>query len=42
MMQLPLQLLAVVFVIVMVTCLAAAHISVRKVKTLDPVMVFRE
>jgi putative ABC transport system permease protein len=42
MMQLPLLLLAVVFVIVMVTCLAAAHISVRKVKTLDPVMVFRE
>lgn len=42
MMQLPLQLLAWVFVIVMVTCLAAAHISVRKVKTLDPVMVFRE
>lgn len=41
-MQLPLLLLVVVFAIIMVTCLAAAYISVRKVKTLDPVMVFRE
>jgi putative ABC transport system permease protein len=41
-MQLPWLLLAVVFVIIMATCLAAAYISVRKVKTLDPVMVFRE
>jgi len=41
-MQLPLQLLAVVFVIIVVTCLGAAYISVRKVKMLDPVMVFRE
>ncbi len=42
MMQLPLLLLAVVFVVIMVTCLVAAYISVHKVKTLDPVMVFRE
>lgn len=41
-MQLPLLLFAVVFVTVIVTCLAAAYISVRKVKMLDPVMVFRE
>lgn len=41
-MQLPLSLLASVFVIVLLTCLAAAWISVRKVKRVDPVMVFRE
>lgn len=41
-MQLPLLLFAAVFAIVVVTCLAAAYISVRKVRTLDPVMVFRE
>lgn len=41
-MQLPPLLFVVVFWIVMATCLAAAYISVRKVKTLDPVMVFRE
>ncbi len=41
-MQLPPALFAVVFWIVMLTCLAAAYVSVRKVKTLDPVMVFRE
>ncbi|MBI3222639.1 MAG: FtsX-like permease family protein [Nitrosomonadales bacterium] len=41
-MQLPLLLFAVVFAIIVATCLAAAYISVRKVKTLDPVMVFRE
>lgn len=41
-MQLPLLLFIVVFVIIVATCLAAAYISVRKVKTLDPVMVFRE
>ena len=41
-MQLPLVLFASVFAIVVATCLAAAYISVRKVKTLDPVMVFRE
>lgn len=41
-MQLPLLLFVVVFAIVVLTCLAAAYISVRKVKTLDPVMVFRE
>jgi putative ABC transport system permease protein len=41
-MQLPLVLFAAVFAIIMLTCLAAAYISVRKVKTLDPVMVFRE
>ncbi len=41
-MQLPWLLLAVMSAIVMTTCLAAAYISVHKVKTLDPVMVFRE
>lgn len=41
-MQLPLPLFVVVFAIIMTTCLGAAYISVRKVKTLDPVMVFRE
>lgn len=41
-MQLPLILLAVVFAVIIVTCLGAAYISVRKVKMLDPVMVFRE
>ncbi len=41
-MQLPLLLFVVVFAIIVVTCLAAAYISVRKVKMLDPVMVFRE
>jgi putative ABC transport system permease protein len=41
-MQLPLLLFVSVFAIIVVTCLAAAYISVRKVKTLDPVMVFRE
>ena len=41
-MQLPLVLFVSVFAIIVVTCLAAAYISVRKVKTLDPVMVFRE
>ena len=41
-MQLPLPLFVAVFAIIMTTCLAAAYISVRKVKTLDPVMVFRE
>lgn len=41
-MQLPLLLFLVVFATVIVTCLAAAYISVRKVKMLDPVMVFRE
>jgi len=42
MMQLPPLLFAGVFAIIVATCLGAAHISVRKVKTLDPVMVFRE
>lgn len=42
MMQLPPLLLAIVFVIIVLTCLVAAYISVRKVKLLDPVMVFRE
>lgn len=41
-MQLPLLLFAEVFAIIVITCLAAAYISVRKVKMLDPVMVFRE
>lgn len=41
-MQLPFTLLASVFVIILLTCLAAAWISVRKVKRVDPVMVFRE
>lgn len=41
-MQLPPQLFLAVFAIVFATCLAAAYLSVRKVKMLDPVMVFRE
>lgn len=41
-MQLPLTLISAVFVIILTTCLAAAWISVRKVKRVDPVMVFRE
>lgn len=41
-MQLPFALFAVVFVIIIITCLAAAFISVHKVKHVDPVMVFRE
>jgi len=41
-MQLPLLLFVAVFAIIIATCLAAAYISVRKVKMLDPVMVFRE
>lgn len=35
-------LFAVLFVIIMLTCLIAAYVSVRKVKTVDPVMVFRQ
>lgn len=41
-MQLPLLLFVAVFAIMIATCLAAAYISVRKVRMLDPVMVFRE
>lgn len=41
-MHAPWPLFAVIFVVVVITCLSAAWISVRKVKTLDPVMVFRE
>jgi putative ABC transport system permease protein len=41
-MQAPWPLFAALFVVVVATCLGAAWISVRKAKTLDPVMVFRE
>lgn len=41
-MQTPWLLFAVLFIIIVFTCLAAAYLSVRKVKTLDPVTVFRE
>jgi len=41
-MQTPWPLFAVLFIIIVFTCLSAAYISVRKVKTLDPVTVFRE
>jgi len=41
-MQTPFSLFFVMFIVIVLTCLAAAYISVRKVKTLDPVMVFRE
>jgi putative ABC transport system permease protein len=41
-MQTPLSLFVILFVVIVLTCLAAAYVSVRKVKTLDPVMVFRE
>jgi len=35
-------LLAALFISIVITCLGAAYISVRKVRTLDPVTVFRE
>jgi len=41
-MVVPWQLFAALFVIIVLVCLGAAYFSVRKVKTLDPVMVFRE
>lgn len=41
-MQTPFALFAVSFTVIVFTCLGAAYVSVRKVKTLDPVMVFRE
>ena len=41
-MQAPFLLFAVLFVVIVCTCLFAAYVSVRKVKTLDPVMVFRD
>jgi putative ABC transport system permease protein len=41
-MQLPWRLFVAVFAIIVVSCELAAYISVRKVKRLDPVMVFRE
>ncbi|MBI5235493.1 MAG: FtsX-like permease family protein [Deltaproteobacteria bacterium] len=34
-------LFAVVFVVMLLTCFASAYISIRKVRSLDPVMVFR-
>lgn len=41
-MQLPWLLFAILFVIIVLTCLLAAYISVREVKRLDPMIVFRE
>jgi putative ABC transport system permease protein len=41
-MQLPWLLFAVMLVIIVLTCLVAAYVSVRKVKRLDPMIVFRE
>ena len=41
-MQTPFTLFAVLFVIILLTCLGAAYVSVHKVKMLDPVVVFRE
>ena len=41
-MQTPFALFIVLFFVIVLTCLIAAYVSVRKVKTLDPVMVFRE
>jgi putative ABC transport system permease protein len=40
--ELPWQLFATLVVTIVLVCLGAAYFSVRKVKTLDPVMVFRE
>ncbi|MBI5454375.1 MAG: FtsX-like permease family protein [Deltaproteobacteria bacterium] len=34
-------LFAVLFVVILLTCLLSAYFSIRKVKSLDPVMVFR-
>lgn len=41
-MQTPFSLFVILFLVIVLTCLGAAYISVRKVKKLDPVMVFRE
>jgi putative ABC transport system permease protein len=41
-MQTPWIIFAALFIIIVATCLCAAYISVRKVRTLDPVTVFRE
>lgn len=41
-MQLSWQLFVVLFFVIVLTCLIAAYISVRKVKSLDPAIVFRE
>ena len=41
-METPFSLFAILLVVIVLTCLGAAYVSVRKVKTLDPVMVFRE
>jgi putative ABC transport system permease protein len=41
-MQTPWLLFAALFISIVVTCLGAAYISVRKVRILDPVTVFRE
>ena len=41
-METPLSLFMVSLMVIVLTCLGAAYVSVRKVKTLDPVMVFRE
>lgn len=40
--QLSWQLFLILFVVIVLTCLIAAVISVRKVKSLDPAIVFRE
>ncbi|KAF0191901.1 MAG: Uncharacterized protein FD165_1624 [Gammaproteobacteria bacterium] len=32
----------ILFVVIVLTCLVAAYVSVRKVKALDPAIVFRE
>jgi putative ABC transport system permease protein len=38
----PPLLFVILFLVIVSTCLGAAYFSVRKVKTFDPVMVFRE
>lgn len=40
--ELSASLFIILFFVIVLTCLAAAYISVRKVKTVDPVMVFRQ
>ena len=41
-MQLPWSLFVILFLVIVLTCLVAAYVSVRKVKRLDPMIVFRE
>ncbi len=41
-MELSWNLFVILFVVIVLTCLVAAYVSVRKIKALDPAIVFRE